>query len=78
MCGRSALSRPIKVEQADIGSSKMRLIGNHIKFRLVLGGGERLEGQTIMLRSLSATAPRSCGSVDKQGKRLKLAGASPR
>ena len=56
----------------------MRLIGNHIKFRLVLGGGERLERQTIMLRSLPATAPKSCDPADKQDKPLRLAGVSPR
>jgi hypothetical protein len=43
----------------------MRLNGNGTGLRLVLGTGERLEGQVTRLRRLSATSDKSFGSGDK-------------
>jgi len=43
----------------------MRLNGNGTGLRLILGTGERLEGQMTRLHRLSATTDKSFGSGDK-------------
>ena len=49
---------------------KMRLIGNGTKLRLILGGGERLEGHSLGLRGLSATSSKLEATADKSGRAL--------
>lgn len=56
----------------------MRLIGNRTKLRLILGGGERLEGQCGNLRSVSATSAKCVTAVEKPVRSLRIAGISPR
>lgn len=46
----------------------MRLIGNSTKFCLILGGGERLQGQAARLRSLSAIQTRLPSTFEKPGR----------
>jgi hypothetical protein len=56
----------------------MRLIGNGTKLRLILGGGERLDGRALRLQSFSATAYKSNLPVDKSGRASGAAGLSLR
>lgn len=56
----------------------MRPIGNSTKLHLILGGGERLEGQWMRLRSLSATTSHFGTAVDKRCRTLRSAGTGPR
>jgi hypothetical protein len=56
----------------------MRPIGNGTKLRLILGGGERLEGQGIRSRGLSTPSEKAGALTDKQDRILKAAGQCQR
>lgn len=56
----------------------MGLISNGTKLRLILGGGERLEGQCMSLRNLSATSSKCAAVAAKPNRSLRAAGTSPR
>ena len=52
----------------------MRPIGNVTKLRLVMGGGERLEGHAVRMQSVSATTLKSGLAVDKAARAPGAAG----
>jgi hypothetical protein len=56
----------------------MRLIGNGTKFCLILGGGERLQGQAMIFRGFSATPTKPSGAIDKSGKSQRSVGVLSR
>ena len=56
----------------------MTLNGNGTRLRLILGGGERLDGQATRLRGLSATTSKSDSVADKRERGLRSPVESPR